>query len=245
MGARQPPSSPEESDSAGEPLSFPGRVRRTLFGGPKSLADSSLFHRLTLVPFLAWVGLGADGLSSSAYGPDEALPHPGRAHLPAAGAGPDDHRHRAGDLGGLQAHHRGVPPRRRRLRRGHEAAGPERGRRLGLRPARGLRADDHGVDRRGRRRHLQLPAAGLARREAGGRGRLRAGAHRAEHPGRARVGDGPAAGVPGVPADARRGHPGRRVLRTPGRCRPWRRRSAAGSRGGWRPWAWGAWPPCC
>ena len=29
--------------------------------------------RLALVPLLAWVGLGADGLSSSAYGPDEAF----------------------------------------------------------------------------------------------------------------------------------------------------------------------------
>ena len=28
---------------------------------------------MTLVAFLAWVGLGADGLSSSAYGPDEAF----------------------------------------------------------------------------------------------------------------------------------------------------------------------------
>ncbi|MDO9693793.1 MAG: APC family permease [Candidatus Latescibacteria bacterium] len=73
MGGQKPPSSPEESDSTGEPLSFPARVRRTLFGSPKSLADSSLFHRLTLVPFLAWIGLGADGLSSSAYGPDEGF----------------------------------------------------------------------------------------------------------------------------------------------------------------------------
>ncbi|MBK6899879.1 MAG: amino acid permease [bacterium] len=73
MGARKSPSSPEAPGAAGEPLSFPGRVRRALFGSPKSLADSSLFHRLTLVPFLAWIGLGADGLSSSAYGPDEAF----------------------------------------------------------------------------------------------------------------------------------------------------------------------------
>jgi hypothetical protein len=32
---------------------------------------------LTLIPFLAWVGLGADGLSSSAYGPEEAFRHLG------------------------------------------------------------------------------------------------------------------------------------------------------------------------
>ena len=37
-----------------------------------------MFHRLSLVAFLAWVGLGADGLSSSAYGPEEAFRALGR-----------------------------------------------------------------------------------------------------------------------------------------------------------------------
>ncbi len=46
---------------------------RLLIGAPRSLTDRSLFHRLSLIPFLAWVGLGADGLSSSAYGPEEAF----------------------------------------------------------------------------------------------------------------------------------------------------------------------------
>lgn len=49
------------------------RVRRTIFGKPRDLYDSGLFHTISLVPFLAWVGLGADGLSSSAYGPEEAF----------------------------------------------------------------------------------------------------------------------------------------------------------------------------
>jgi len=44
-----------------------------VFGKPRDLHDQRLFHRLSLIPFLAWVGLGADGLSSSAYGPDEAF----------------------------------------------------------------------------------------------------------------------------------------------------------------------------
>jgi amino acid transporter len=44
-----------------------------LFGKPRDLRDRQLFHRLSLVPFLAWIGLGADGLSSSAYGPEEAF----------------------------------------------------------------------------------------------------------------------------------------------------------------------------
>src|SRR5712664_1751229 len=49
------------------------RVRRALLGGPKNLHDPHLFHSLSLAAFLAWVGLGADGLSSSAYGPEEAF----------------------------------------------------------------------------------------------------------------------------------------------------------------------------
>jgi hypothetical protein len=32
-----------------------------------------VFHNLSLIAFLAWVGLGADGLSSSAYGPEAAF----------------------------------------------------------------------------------------------------------------------------------------------------------------------------
>lgn len=53
--------------------SLPHRLRRLLFGRPRDLRDTRLFHRLSLIPFLAWVGLGADGLSSSAYGPEEAF----------------------------------------------------------------------------------------------------------------------------------------------------------------------------
>ncbi len=49
------------------------RLRRWLLGKPRDLADRSIFHQLSLIPFLAWVGLGADGLSSSAYGPPEAF----------------------------------------------------------------------------------------------------------------------------------------------------------------------------
>ncbi len=35
--------------------------------------DPRIFHAVSLAAFLAWVGLGADGLSSSAYGPEEAF----------------------------------------------------------------------------------------------------------------------------------------------------------------------------
>src|ERR1043165_1396171 len=49
------------------------RLRRVVFGAPKDVKDPHAFHKLSLVALLAWVGLGADGLSSSAYGPEEAF----------------------------------------------------------------------------------------------------------------------------------------------------------------------------
>jgi amino acid transporter len=47
-------------------------LKDVLFGKPKDPLDPKVFHQISLVAFLAWVGLGADGLSSSAYGPEEA-----------------------------------------------------------------------------------------------------------------------------------------------------------------------------
>jgi amino acid transporter len=52
-----------------------GRVKQLIFGPPRNLNDRSLFRHLSLAAFLAWVGLGADGLSSSCYGPAEAFRH--------------------------------------------------------------------------------------------------------------------------------------------------------------------------
>ncbi|HSQ34857.1 MAG TPA: APC family permease [Candidatus Binatia bacterium] len=49
------------------------KVRHTVVGAPRNIKDPSIFHKLSLVPLLAWVGLGADGLSSSSYGPEEAF----------------------------------------------------------------------------------------------------------------------------------------------------------------------------
>ena len=46
---------------------------RVLIGPARDLRDPHLFHSLSLVAFLAWVGLGSDGLSSSCYGPEEAF----------------------------------------------------------------------------------------------------------------------------------------------------------------------------
>jgi len=55
------------------PSTFSKKVQRVVFGKPKDIRDSGIFHKLALVPLLAWIGLGADGLSSSSYGPEEAF----------------------------------------------------------------------------------------------------------------------------------------------------------------------------
>ena len=49
------------------------RIKEVLIGKPRDIHDPKLFHKISLIAFMAWVGLGADGLSSSAYGPDEAF----------------------------------------------------------------------------------------------------------------------------------------------------------------------------
>ncbi|MGA1307089.1 MAG: APC family permease [Candidatus Kapaibacteriota bacterium] len=48
-------------------------LKRYIIGERKTIDDRSIFHKLTLIAFFAWVGLGADGLSSSCYGPEEAF----------------------------------------------------------------------------------------------------------------------------------------------------------------------------
>ncbi|MDP9279033.1 MAG: amino acid transporter, partial [Gemmatimonadota bacterium] len=49
------------------------RLKRILYGRPRDVELPSTYHSISLIALLAWVGLGADGLSSSAYGPDEAF----------------------------------------------------------------------------------------------------------------------------------------------------------------------------
>ena len=47
---------------------------KTLFiGKARDIHDNTIFHQLSLAAILAWVGLGADGLSSSCYGPEETM----------------------------------------------------------------------------------------------------------------------------------------------------------------------------
>ena len=49
------------------------KTRRRIIGEPRDVKEPSIFHKLSLIPILAWIGLGADGLSSSSYGPEEAF----------------------------------------------------------------------------------------------------------------------------------------------------------------------------
>src|SRR6267154_2352449 len=60
-----------EPSPVSEPLGK--RVRSLVLGPALSPHDQAVFHRLSLIAFFAWVGLGADGLSSSCYGPEQAF----------------------------------------------------------------------------------------------------------------------------------------------------------------------------
>lgn len=49
------------------------RLKTLIIGDARSPHDRTIFHKLSLIAFFAWVGLGSDGLSSSCYGPEEAF----------------------------------------------------------------------------------------------------------------------------------------------------------------------------
>ena len=58
------------------PARTPGffqRAQNVVFGPARDPLSPETRQHITLVAFFAWVGLGADGLSSSAYGPEEAF----------------------------------------------------------------------------------------------------------------------------------------------------------------------------
>ncbi|MGH7916972.1 MAG: amino acid permease, partial [Candidatus Binataceae bacterium] len=61
-------SADSSSSSSGEKRT----LSAVLIGPPRNVRDPEIFHNLSLVAFLAWVGLGSDGLTSSCYGPEEA-----------------------------------------------------------------------------------------------------------------------------------------------------------------------------
>ena len=50
---------PETADATEQPT-LTRTVRSILLGKPRDLGDRKIFHHLSLVAFLAWVGLGAD-----------------------------------------------------------------------------------------------------------------------------------------------------------------------------------------
>jgi amino acid transporter len=49
------------------------KLRDVLFGAPRDPLAPATRQHMALAAFLAWIGIGADGLSSSAYGPAEAF----------------------------------------------------------------------------------------------------------------------------------------------------------------------------
>ena len=53
-------------------MSFGKTLRRLITGAPLDPLDPATRQHVALIAFFAWVGLGADGLSSSCYGPEEA-----------------------------------------------------------------------------------------------------------------------------------------------------------------------------
>jgi hypothetical protein len=59
--------------SGNEEPSLLRKIFRKISGPPRDINDPGIFHKLALIPFFAWIGLGADGLSSSSYGPEEAF----------------------------------------------------------------------------------------------------------------------------------------------------------------------------
>ncbi len=52
---------------------FGRTLKRLILGQSRDPRDVAVFRHLSLIAFFAWVGLGADGLSSSCYGPAEVF----------------------------------------------------------------------------------------------------------------------------------------------------------------------------
>jgi amino acid transporter len=49
------------------------KITEWLLGGARNPFTPDAFRHIALIAFLAWIGLGADGLSSSCYGPEESF----------------------------------------------------------------------------------------------------------------------------------------------------------------------------
>lgn len=68
-----PDSKSSKNSSDQLPESFWEKLRHGLLGGRRNPFDPRIFQHISLIAFFAWVGLGADGLSSANYGPEEAF----------------------------------------------------------------------------------------------------------------------------------------------------------------------------
>src|SRR5512146_2854401 len=53
--------------------SLAAKLKTLIIGAARNPFSPSTYHSLSLAAFLAWVGLGSDGLSSSCYGPPAAF----------------------------------------------------------------------------------------------------------------------------------------------------------------------------
>ena len=69
---RQPAPRSQNSVASMSPQSQ-RRLRDVLLGPPRDPLAPDTRKHMALAAFLAWIGIGADGLSSSAYGPAEAF----------------------------------------------------------------------------------------------------------------------------------------------------------------------------
>jgi amino acid transporter len=54
-------------------MSFQSRLKHYLIGDPLNPFNPNIMRHVSLIAFFAWIGLGADGLSSSCYGPEESF----------------------------------------------------------------------------------------------------------------------------------------------------------------------------
>jgi amino acid transporter len=62
------------SPSASEPRKpLLRRIRHRLLGKERNPFDPKIFQHISLIAFFAWVGMGADGITSANYGPEEAF----------------------------------------------------------------------------------------------------------------------------------------------------------------------------
>jgi hypothetical protein len=107
-----------------------GLAKNVLIGRARNLSDASLFQKTSLVALLAWVGLGADGLSSSCYGPEAAYVALHNHTFLSLFRGGGFSAHHRGHLRELFADHRTVPVRRRRLSRREQIVVADGGRRF-------------------------------------------------------------------------------------------------------------------